>query len=102
MDDAAHNQGIQVGMYDEMTGDYLSYLLLSGMGFHVLSMKAIIISGSSRSDGDTDKLVKQIQAIKGWPASNLIFFCGTRFEPDRAGIRATMLGSFSPIVLLPV
>ncbi len=35
-------------------------------------MKPIIISGSSRSDGDTDKLVKQIQAIKGWPEISLL------------------------------
>ena len=33
-------------------------------------------------------------AIAGWPASGLTFFPGTRFEPWRAGIRATADGFF--------
>src|SRR5688500_1733483 len=33
-----------------------------------------------------------VYAIAGWPASGLTFFPGTRFEPCRAGIRATAEG----------
>ena len=45
-------------------------------------MKTIIISGSSRSDGDTDKLVKQIQAIKGWPEISLLNYDIGHFDYD--------------------
>ncbi len=45
-------------------------------------MNTIIISGSSRSDGDTDKLVKQIQALKGWPEISLLNYEIGHFDYD--------------------
>jgi hypothetical protein len=38
-------------------------------------------------------------AIRGCPARGLMFLCGRRFEPDRAGMKATAVGVASPFGL---
>src|SRR5919204_4352989 len=65
----------------------------------ISAISSLSVEQTKRSKTPACCAVAIAYAISGWPASGRTFFCGTRSEPERAGISATALGTLPPSVV---